>query len=495
MSFAHVALYLYVAVLGVLALYGLHRMYLVWVYRRRDQGDPPPPGRFSDLPPVTIQLPIYNEVYVVERLLDAVARLDYPRDRLEIQVLDDSTDETTALVAEKVAALRAAGLDIHHLRRARRAGYKAGALANGLTRARGEFIAIFDADFLPGPDFLQRTIHYFTDPRVGMVQTRWGHINRDYSVLTQVQSIFLDGHFVLEHTARHRSGRFFNFNGTGGIWRRAAIVDAGGWHYDTLTEDLDLSYRAQLRGWKFVFLKDVVAPAEVPVEINAFKSQQFRWAKGSAQTMKKLLPAIWRSRFSLPIKLEATFHLTANAGYPLMVLLSLLMLPAVQARATLLESTATVLVDTFFFFAAFVGVCYFYLFSQLEIRRPLLDALRFVPPLLAIGIGMCLNNSRAVLEGFFGVQSPFTRTPKHNVRRRGEAWRHKRYRGAPPLTPLLELAMAVYFGYTLAYAVGHGLWVVAGFLLLFLGGFLYVGAQSLYHRCDRAGWRLLGRPA
>ena len=287
-----------------------------------------------------------------------------------------------------------------------------GALENGLETARGEFIAIFDADFLPRPEMLKRTIHYFADPGVGMVQTRWGHINRRFSLLTQVQSIYLDGHFVVEHTARHRSGRFFNFNGTGGVWRRTAIDDAGGWQHDTLTEDLDLSYRAQLKGWRFIFLKDLVSPAEVPVDINAFKSQQFRWAKGSAQTMKKLLPVIWRSRFPLRIKLEATFHLTANVGYPLMVFLSLLMLPAVQMRQVYAFGTGAVLYDLLLFLTAFVGVCFFYVFSQHEIQRPFLDRFRFLPAILAIGIGMCINNTRAVVEGFLGHQSPFTRTPK-----------------------------------------------------------------------------------
>jgi len=494
MAFMEAGLYLYIAVLSILAIYGAHRLHLVYVYHRYRGDDVRPASQFDELPWVTVQLPLYNEMYVAERLLDAVVALDYPRDRLEIQVLDDSTDETTRIVARKVEALRNEGIHAVHIRRRDRTGFKAGALENGLETARGEFVAIFDADFLPKPEMLKRTIHYFTDDNVGMVQTRWGHINRRFSLLTQVQSIYLDGHFVVEHTARHRSGRFFNFNGTGGIWRKTAIHDAGGWQHDTLTEDLDLSYRAQLKGWRFIFLKDLVSPAEVPVDINAFKSQQFRWAKGSAQTMKKLLPIIWKSRFPLRIKLEATFHLTANVGYPLMVFLSLLMLPAVQMRAVHEFGTGAVLYDLLLFLTAFVGVCFFYVFSQQEIRRPIIDRFRFLPAILAIGIGMCINNTRAVVEGFLGHQSPFTRTPKHDVIRRGQDWRKKRYHGARTLLPLLELGMAIYFGYIVYFAIAHGLYSIVIFLTLFLGGYLYVGLLSVFQRGFLRPWRSLVRP-
>jgi cellulose synthase/poly-beta-1,6-N-acetylglucosamine synthase-like glycosyltransferase len=495
MTLMEAGLYAYLAVLSILAVYGAHRLHLIYLYYRTRRDDPPAADRFQELPWVTVQLPLFNEMYVAERLLDSVAALDYPRDRLEIQVLDDSTDETTEIVAAKVKALRAEGYCAEHLHRDMRTGFKAGALENGLRSARGEFVAIFDADFLPEPDMLARTIHYFTDPKIGMVQTRWGHVNRRFSLLTQVQAIYLDGHFVVEHTARHRSGRFFNFNGTGGIWRRAAIEDAGGWQHDTLTEDLDLSYRAQLNGWRFIFLKDLVSPAEVPVDINAFKSQQFRWAKGSAQTMKKLLPVIWKSAFPLRVKLEATFHLTANVGYPLMVCLSLLMLPAVKVRSEIETGTLGIAYDLCLFLTAFVGVCYFYVFSQQEIRRPIVDRFRFLPAILAVGIGMCINNTKAVVEGFLGIDSPFTRTPKHDVRDRSGDWLRKRYRGVKTMLPLLELAMGFYFGYIIYFAISRGLFTLVFFLSLFLSGYLYVGMLSLFQRGFLRELRALIRPA
>ncbi|MGH9333494.1 MAG: cellulose synthase family protein, partial [Vicinamibacteria bacterium] len=315
----------YFAVLVFLAIFGVHRYRMVYLYyRHRDRRPAPPTGAMA-LPRVTIQLPIYNELYVVERLIDAVVRLDYPRHLLEIQVLDDSTDETRERARERVELHRSRGVDIHYRNRTDRTGFKAGALAAGLACAKGDLIGIFDADFVPDPDFLLRTAPYFRDPEVGMVQARWGHINEDYSLLTRVQGILLDAHFVLEHGGRNRADCFFNFNGTAGLWRRRTIEDAGGWQHDTLTEDMDLSYRAQLRGWKFLFLPDVVAPAEIPVSMNAFKSQQHRWTKGSIQTARKLLPRILASPLPFRVKVEALFHLSANLAYPLMVLLSFLM--------------------------------------------------------------------------------------------------------------------------------------------------------------------------
>src|SRR5687767_15271790 len=301
----------YFFVLVILAVYGWHRYYLVYLYMKNKDRHPLPAG-VATLPVVTVQLPIYNEMYVADRLIDAVCELDYPRELLEIQVLDDSTDETRIVAERAVQRNAAKGIDITYLHRTDRTGYKAGALEAGMKVAKGEFIAIFDADFIPTEDFLRRTVPFFVDAKVAMVQARWGHINQDYSLLTKIQSILLDAHFVLEHGGRNRAGLFFNFNGTAGIWRRTAIIDAGGWQHDTLTEDLDLSYRAQSRGWKFVFLPHLVAPAEVPVEMNSFKSQQHRWAKGSIQTCRKLLPRILQSDLPLGVKTEAFFHLTAN---------------------------------------------------------------------------------------------------------------------------------------------------------------------------------------
>src|SRR5690349_9041195 len=326
-------LVLYFFVLSILAIYGWHRYYLVYLYMKNRDKVPAPPPALSHFPPVTIQLPIYNEMYVADRLIDAVCEMTYPRELLEIQVLDDSTDETTEIAELAVRRHAARGFNISYHHRVDRRGYNAGALEAGLKSAQGELIAIFDADFIPSADFLLRTLPYFaTDERIGMVQARWGHINSDYSLLTKIQSILLDAHFVLEHGGRNRAGCFFNFNGTAGIWRREAIIDAGGWQHDTLTEDLDLSYRAQLRGWHFVFLPNLISPAELPVEMNSFKSQQHRWAKGSIQTCRKLLPQILSADIPLGIKAEAFFHLTANFNYPLMVVLSVLMFPSMVIR-------------------------------------------------------------------------------------------------------------------------------------------------------------------
>src|ERR671919_13981 len=322
----------YFGVLCVLAVYGSHRYRMAYLYYRHKFRVPVPNGKLEKLPRITIQLPIFNEMYVVDRLVEAVCRIDYPRELLQIQVLDDSTDETCAIARASVERQQKLGHDVVYIHRSNREGFKAGALENGLASATGELVAVFDADFVPNADFLQRTVPFFADSGVGMVQVRWGHLNRDFSLLTQVQAIFLDGHFIIEHTARNRSGCFFNFNGTAGIWRRDTIVDAGGWQHDTLTEDLDLSYRAQLKGWRFVFLPDVIAPAEVPVEMNAFKSQQHRWAKGSIQTCRKLLPMILRANVPLGVKAEAFFHLTANFNYILMCVLSVLLGPSMAIR-------------------------------------------------------------------------------------------------------------------------------------------------------------------
>src|SRR3954465_15968831 len=327
-------LVLYFFVLSILAIYGWHRYYLVYLYMKNRDKVPPAqaPLGAAAMPRVTIQLPIYNEMYVADRLIDAVCEMDYPRELLEIQVLDDSIDETTDIAELAVRRHAARGFDISYVHRVDRRGYKAGALEAGLRLAKANFIAIFDADFIPPRDFLIKTLPHFADGKVGMVQARWGHINQDYSLLTKIQAILLDGHFVLEHGGRNRGGRFFNFNGTAGVWRRTAIESAGGWQHDTLTEDLDLSYRAQLAGWHFVFVPGLVAPAEVPVEMNAFKSQQHRWAKGSIQTCRKLLPRILQSNLPLRVTAEAFFHLSANFNYPLMCVLSVLMAPSMVIR-------------------------------------------------------------------------------------------------------------------------------------------------------------------
>jgi len=488
----------YALLLLVLSVYGSHRYVMQYLYFRHKYRLPTPKGRFERLPRVTIQLPIFNEMYVTERLIGAVAKIDYPRDLLEVQVLDDSTDETQAIARACVERHRAGGLDIAYVHRTNRTGFKAGALENGLALAKGEFVAVFDADFVPEPDFLRRTIDFFTDPGIGMVQARWGHLNRDYSALTQAQAILLDGHFVLEHTARNRSGRFFNFNGTAGIWRREAIAGGGGWQHDTLTEDLDLSYRAQLAGWRFLYLPDLVTPAEVPVEMNAFKSQQHRWAKGSIQTALKLMPLIRRSGVSKEVKKEAFFHLTANVGYLLMIPLTILLPITVVVRVSH-GWYEVLLLDIPFFAAATFSVVAFYAASQGEQGKGWWDRVKYVPLVMALGIGLAVNQARAVVEALMGYETGFTRTPKHGVKGAGESVAKKRYKAAVTFQPIVELALAAYMTYGVVYLIQREVYYSLPFLVLFQVGFGYVGLASLYEglrgRVLRGSRALLPQPS
>ncbi|MGE5199830.1 MAG: cellulose synthase family protein [Rhodospirillaceae bacterium] len=481
----------YFFVLVILALYGWHRYYLVYSYmKNKDRVPGPPPAWDGPLPAVTVQLPIYNEMYVVDRLLQATARLDYPRDLLEIQVLDDSTDETVDVARRAVARLVSQGFDVKYLHRGDRSGFKAGALDAGLRVARGEFVAIFDADFIPTADFLQKTIPYFQDPAIALVQARWGHVNADYSLLTKAQAILLDGHFVLEHGGRNRAGHFFNFNGTAGVWRRAVIPAAGGWQHDTLTEDLDLSYRAQLLGWKFLFLPDLVAPAEVPVEMNAFKSQQHRWAKGSIQVCLKLLPRILQSDLPFGVKAEAFIHLTANFNYLLMSLLSILMFPSMVIRYNM-GWYEMLLIDVPLFFAATFSVANFYIVSQREIHPDWKARLRYIPFLMALGIGLAVNNTRAVLEAMFHHESAFARTPKYGIERGSDQWAGKKYQQAVAVQPLIEIALGLYFTMTVFYALANGIYGTLPFLVLFQVGFLYTGLLSVIQQFGGGGEAVL----
>ncbi len=468
----------YFFVLIILAVYGWHRYYLVYLYMRYKDRRPASRPLADPAPVVTIQLPLYNEMYVADRLIDAVCRIDYPRDRLEIQVLDDSTDETRSIAELAVRRFAAQGIDIKYFHRTNRIGFKAGALEEGLKAARGEFIAIFDADFIPPTDFLLRLMPHFAHDRIGMVQARWGHINEAYSLLTKIQAILLDGHFVLEHGGRHRSGRFFNFNGTAGVWRRTAIDDAGGWQHDTLTEDLDLSYRAQLRGWQFVFVPDLIAPAEVPVEMNAFKSQQHRWAKGSIQTCRKLLPAILRSNLPFGVKAEAFFHLTANFNYILMCLLSILMFPAMVIRYNM-GWYEMLLIDIPLFFAATFSFCNFYVVCQREIHEDWRTRVKYVPFLMSIGIGLSINNTRAVFEALFHKETEFARTPKYRIEADADEWVGKKYRQSVAVQPIIELLLGLYFTSTVFYALANGIYGTLPFLVLFQVGFLYTGLLSV----------------
>jgi cellulose synthase/poly-beta-1,6-N-acetylglucosamine synthase-like glycosyltransferase len=473
----------YYFVLTLLAVYGVHRAYMVRLYYRHRGDDPAPAGEFERLPVVTVQLPLYNEVYVVERLLDAVMALDYPKELLEVQVLDDSNDETHEVARAAVERYRGLGYDVVHLARDHRSGFKAGALQAGLERARGEFLVIFDADFLPRADMLRRCLPHFGDPRVGMVQARWDHLNRDFSLLTRIQSIFLDGHFVIEHTARNRSGRFFNFNGTAGIWRRRCLQEAGGWQADTLTEDLDVSYRAQLAGWRFVYLKDVTVPAEVPVDINGFKTQQHRWTKGSIQTSRKLLPVILRSSFPWKVKAEALFHLTSNFSYLLVVLLALLILPAIVIREEIGWRKLAV-IDFPLFFGATLSFIAFYVASQREIGQAWRPTLKYMPCLMSLGIGLSLTNMQAVLEGLGNRPAEFTRTPKYSIDGAGGEWRTKKYRASSNFTLAAEIVLASYFLAALGFALAEHYWVGVPFLLIFFNGFSYTAALSLLSRWD-----------
>jgi cellulose synthase/poly-beta-1,6-N-acetylglucosamine synthase-like glycosyltransferase len=474
-------IWVYLGILMVLAMYGFHRSILVYLYYRHKSERPSPKGRFEELPRVTVQLPMFNEMYVVQRLLDAVAKIDYPRDRFQIQVLDDSTDETQGICRVKVAELQANGLDVEYVHRDDRTGFKAGALENGLKTATGEFVLIFDADFVPNADILQKTIQFFTDPGIAMVQVRWEHVNREFSGLTEAQALMLDGHFVMEHAGRNWSGRFFNFNGTAGIWRRSAIADAGGWQHDTLTEDMDLSYRAQLKGWRFIYLPEVVAPAELPVEMRSFKSQQFRWAKGSIQVAKKLLPQIMRADIPFRVKMEAFFHLTNNFAYPLLLLLSLLLLPNLIVRTTH-GWREVLMIDLPLFFGTTVSIASFYLAAARELypEKGVWRVIRRLPLVLSLGIGLCVNQTRAVIEALAGHETEFVRTPKHGVSIKGESWAAKKYKTARDVVPYIELSLAAYFAAALVVAGFGGHWISMPFLLLFLGGFTYVGTLSVH---------------
>ncbi len=479
MAVRSVVLALYFGVLALLTSYAAHRWYLLWLFRRHRSDAPRPQARFERPPSLTVQVPLYNEMYVAARVIEAVAGFDWPHDLLDIQILDDSTDETSAIAASAVAAARARGIDIVHLRRRDRTGYKAGALAAGLETAKGEFVAVFDADFVPAPNFARALMDHFTDPRVGMVQARWGHLNRTGSLLTRAQSILLDGHFVVEHAARNRSGRFFNFNGTAGIWRRACIDDAGGWQHDTLTEDLDLSYRAQLNGWRFVFAGTTVAPAELPVEMGAFKSQQHRWAQGSVQTAVKLLPRILKSALPMRVKLESVFHLTANAGYLLMVALTILIGPAVWYRRGI-GAKELALIDLPLIATSLVSIAVFYLVSQREAYGHWRDAVRYLPVLMVVGVGISINNTRAVVAGLIGGDSEFRRTPKYALAAGGAGTlATRRYRARRGFDTWVELFLGLYFSVLVVAAIADDLWGAVPFLALFACGFSYTAMMVL----------------
>jgi cellulose synthase/poly-beta-1,6-N-acetylglucosamine synthase-like glycosyltransferase len=467
----------YFAVLLVLAMYGLHRSHLVLtVLRHRKalralkEGVPAlAAGTVEDrhdLPHVTIQLPLYNEATVADRLLDHVAAIEWPRSRLEIQVLDDSTDETRALVRQRVESLREGGLDVVYIHRVDRTGYKAGALDNGLKVAKGDLVAIFDADFLPQPDFLRAVVpHFMADPGVGMVQARWGHLNRAHSMLTRTQALMLDGHHLVENRARMAAGWLFNFSGTGGMWRKEAIASAGGWQHDTLTEDLDLSYRAQLAGWRFVYRENVVTPAELPEDISAFRAQQFRWAKGTVQTARKLLGRILSAPLTPMQRAEALFHMTPHFAYPLMVFLSVLLLPALVLMPATNPRTM-LMIDLPLVIGTTGSLVAFYVMAELAQGRRRIDALKQLPALLALGAGLAPHLSKAVWEGLWSMAGEFVRTPK-----RGTS--EGRYRAAADL-PMVEIALCLISGASTVASLETGHWFATPFAMLFTFGYGYV---------------------
>jgi len=470
----------YILVLLGLAGYGSHRLTIVFLYLKHIRQRPEPKSLFSDLPIVTVQLPVFNEMHVVDRLLESVSKLDYPKHKLQIQLLDDSTDETVEICSQGIAKLQKQGFDAEHIHRTDRTGYKAGALENGTRSAKGDYLLILDADFVPNPDLLQKTIHYFTDEKIGLIQTRWGHLNRSFNVLTRIQAMFLDGHLELEQTARNRSGRFFTFNGTGGIWRKSCIADAGGWEHDTLTEDMDLSYRAQLKGWRFVFLNDVETPAELPVDMDGFKSQQHRWTKGSIQVCKKVLPAIWKAKIPLYIKMEATCHLTSNFAYLLLICLCFLIYPNQQWQPDFGKFTYYIINVPIFFFSS-VSVIVFYLFSQRALRPGTWwKEIPYLPLLLALGIGMSISNAKAVIEALFNHQSAFIRTPKYGIgQQRVNDWKKSSYKAIKSLTPVVELLFGFFFLFIVIDAALSSNWPSAILLLPFPVGFLYTSLSSL----------------
>lgn len=482
MTFEYAFVVLYFAILCILSIYGIHRFVMATLYRIYRKEIPHPESKFSDLPRVTIQLPMFNERYVIERLIDAVCEIRYPKDKLQIQVLDDSIDETQKIASDAVDRKRSEGFDIVYIHRDDRSGFKAGALEAGLKTATGEFVAVFDADFVPRPDFLERTVHFFTNEKVGMVQVRWEHLNREYSLLTRVQSILLDGHFVIEHTARNRSGRFFNFNGTAGIWRKSTIADAGGWQHDTITEDLDLSYRAQSKGWQFIYINEATTPAEVPVEMVAFKTQQHRWAKGSIQVAKKVLPKLLKSRLPFKVKLEAWMHLTCNISYILMLLLSIMMPISVDFRVRNSWMTS-IWADALIFVCASLSIMMFYLLAQKEARKQsFLERLAYLPVVMSLGIGLTVNNCRAVIEALVGYKTGFVRTPKYGVTKSGDSFKHVKYGFKLNWQPWAETAMGLYFVWGIAHAVQIGAYASVPFLLLFCSGYLYVGLGTFIGR-------------
>ncbi len=471
----------YIISLTILCLFALHGFIMIFYLKKYYDNEPGHDENFRYDKYVTLQLPLYNEMYVAERLIEAVCKIDYPKELMEIQVLDDSTDGTVDLVAKMVEEKQSEGFDIKHLRRENRVGYKAGALKEGLKTATGEFVAIFDADFIPGTDFLKKTLKYFKSENIGMVQSRWEHLNEQYSILTRIQALALNGHFVIEQSVRNKAGFFINFNGTGGVWRKECIEDAGNWQDDTITEDLDISYRAQLRGWKFIYLRDFTTPAELPSEINALKAQQFRWTKGAIETAKKILPLVWKSDQPLRIKLQSTFHLTNNMVFPFILLAGILNVPLI-----FIKNSGPY--DNFFnimavFIVAFLSSFLFYLHAQKEVYSDWRKKMVLFPLFMAGSMGFALNNSLAVFEGLFNKKTPFVRTPKYRIVDKNDNYTKNHYftKMKVDSSAFVELMLALYCFIGVVASLYFMEFAAFPFQFMFFTGFFVVSLLSFKH--------------
>jgi cellulose synthase/poly-beta-1,6-N-acetylglucosamine synthase-like glycosyltransferase len=471
----------------ILSLFGLHRLSMVLRWFRYRHYKPQTPNQFTQLPNLTIQIPLYNERMVAKRIVDSIVKLDYPSDRLQIQIVDDSNDDTCELIAERVAFYQTQGVNIEHVQRTNRQGFKAGALKDAMDTATGEFIAIFDADFIPHPDTLLNSMHYFTQSNLAMVQLRWEHLNRRSSLLTKTQAIMLDAHFSLEQQVRSASGMLFNFNGTAGIWRTSAIIDAGHWSADTLTEDLDLSYRAQLAGWKMLYLNDIPCPGELPADMNAFKSQQYRWAKGGVQVMMKMLPTVWKAKQPLSRKIESTFHLSNNLAYFVMLVDTLIFLVPSLLLRDKYDYLNIWWVDILLLLLSSGGHLIYLYWGQVALGRSKHRALVKVPNLVMLGIQLAINNSKAGLEALMGRESEFVRTPKTGEQQDAPQFGNPlpakitRYKAAAPKGAIFEFVIAGVYAIVLLWAVSHQHWFMLPFLLLLTIGFVTSAIHSFYN--------------
>lgn len=479
MIFDEIVLFAYIFSLSIILIFGSHGFIMIYYHHKYRKNNPlSKDSHENDL--VTIQLPMFNEMYVAERLINAICEMDYPKDKLEIQVLDDSNDETVDIVANIVKEKQNEGFDIQHIRRANRSGFKAGALKEGLKTAKGKYVAIFDADFIPKKNFLHKTLKYFTNDKIGLVQTRWEHLNEDFSILTKIQALALDGHFVIEQTVRNKSGFFIQFNGTGGIWLKECIEDAGNWHADTLTEDLDLSYRAQLRGWKFIYLRDFTTPAELPTEMNALKAQQFRWTKGAIETGMKLLPMVWKGKIPLRVKLQATFNLTNNLVFPFTLIAGILNVPLIFIKNS--GPYWNFFNFMAIFVVAFISTFLFYLFAQKDVHADWRKKITLFPLFMAGSMGFALNNTRAVIEGLMNRKSEFVRTPKFKVEKKTDQPAVKdKYLAKTKVqsSTYVELLLAAYCLIGVGAAIYFMEIAALPFQLMFFFGFATVSIMSL----------------